>query len=1132
MKIINRSWKERYQKIEDIPTKKSLPFSEKIQIEQYRAKDLILNQEVCVKKININEDREIKDLAQYLWHYKISLNRKATNKSQGNTLLKLVDGQRDEEDGLFILVTESGGVSLHRLLEEEVDNEDKDSYNVFKSSNKKIKWEAILKLTKGLYSLHSSGLLHRNLSLDTIYFDGEAFRQGESEIFKIGDFNWSIYLHSISNITSDQLTSEIIKDNIHFFRAPESIPNFSQNQRYGETYKSDLYSFGLILSFLLIDLDVKKYYYSKLEQRDELYQEIIEEISEYRGFPEERDILMRLIELDPEKRFKNTDELLEAIRDFVEKIRHNFSTQSRLPVFYERDRTKIFVQRVSDDINMNIDALLKQPDLFLADELTSKKLYLTNSLQYPLWTKGKSGLYYRFKRLYKRSKLAQIEVFYLKQEKDLLLTNKEIVNVDTFYWADKDDKLPYMNWEGVFSNALSQIKKTEVILSVEAEKKRRWIDSINLIEETEEDFEKTNIFEYELMEEDESEKNQEKKVKNVTIMIYNEDDKDNFTELLNESQSNYIELLNSNNLFEKFRSKRKWKVVEIIDEDTQSTIVKLEGRKRNEDVRSNGYVRLWELKNTVFLLQRKRQIIKNLEYDDHILNAVLLPARYHKYFEKYNRSELVSFIYYTYPIFLLQGPPGTGKTWHAKELIKMVLEKDPYSRILVASKEHSALDDLLIKCVNMIGDLEISPDPCLIRLISPDRETLYSPTSIPYNYFINQVTKRFLNQLNQWNNQSYPELVEELKKTIRNELDTPSREWIDLIKECSNLVFCTSTASDLREFENLTRNFDLVVIEEAGKTYPSELFKPMQLGDKWVLIGDQNQLPPFRIEDINKILEEKLEQIEEEKSENPNFDSKDFLNFKNATKREVKVFQSMFERFKNIKHSFDDRDEIKSCDVLLNQYRLPSKISKMVSTIFYDKEFEQKVPDPKDFIIEPSQIKDEQLIWIKTPNSSKFKEKRKGVNLYNIGEARLISKLLFKIRINKKYKPFTFAILTPYKEQVDILKKILPNKLPHFNNIDPRNYCYTVDSFQGQEADLVIISLVRNNNFETPGRAWGFVPKLERLDVMISRAKKAEILIGNFDMCITHKGSPFMDKFVKVAKFIEKEGTILNHEEI
>ncbi|MFX1375322.1 MAG: AAA domain-containing protein [Promethearchaeota archaeon] len=240
----------------------------------------------------------------------------------------------------------------------------------------------------------------------------------------------------------------------------------------------------------------------------------------------------------------------------------------------------------------------------------------------------------------------------------------------------------------------------------------------------------------------------------------------------------------------------------------------------------------------------------------------------------------------------------------------------------------------------------------------------------------------------------------------------------------------------------------------------------------------------------------------------------------------------MFKKFEGIKHSFKEEDNIRSCDTLSNQYRLPSKISEMISSIFYDREFKQKIADPKDFILEPIEFKNRQLIWVNTGIGRENRERREGINIFNISEAKLIRQLLSKLKFNLKYSPFSIAILSPYKEQVEVIKKYLPKTLPNLRGIDLHRSCYTVDSFQGQEADLIIVSLARNNNFENSRRAWGFIPRIERLNVMLSRAKKVEIIIGSHDLCILHQSDPYMEKFVKVAKFIEENDLLINQNEV
>ena len=49
---------------------------------------------------------------------------------------------------------------------------------------------------------------------------------------------------------------------------------------------------------------------------------------------------------------------------------------------------------------------------------------------------------------------------------------------------------------------------------------------------------------------------------------------------------------------------------------------------------------------------------------------------------------------------------------------------------------------------------------------------------------------------------------------------------------------------------------------------------------------------------------------------------------------------------------------------------------------------------------------------------------------------------------------------------------------------------------------------------------------------MLSRAEKIEIIVGCYDMCLTHRGNKYMEKFVEVANFIKREGIIINFDEI
>jgi superfamily I DNA and/or RNA helicase len=137
------------------------------------------------------------------------------------------------------------------------------------------------------------------------------------------------------------------------------------------------------------------------------------------------------------------------------------------------------------------------------------------------------------------------------------------------------------------------------------------------------------------------------------------------------------------------------------------------------------------------------------------------------------------------------------------------------------------------------------------------------------------------------------------------------------------------------------------------------------------------------------------------------------------------------------------------------------------------------------------------------------------------------------IRSRPSDKLPSLAILSPYKQQVNLLRNKLDRyvgggSLSHIRDfapaVDENDYCGTVDSFQGAEADLVLISLVRNNAHSTPSRALGFLRDNRRMNVLLSRAKWRLILLGSlsFYRHIITTAASLPDQDVGfLAKFLE-----------
>lgn len=108
------------------------------------------------------------------------------------------------------------------------------------------------------------------------------------------------------------------------------------------------------------------------------------------------------------------------------------------------------------------------------------------------------------------------------------------------------------------------------------------------------------------------------------------------------------------------------------------------------------------------------------------------------------------------------------------------------------------------------------------------------------------------------------------------------------------------------------------------------------------------------------------------------------------------------------------------------------------------------------------------------------------MSFVNPYEAKTLLNLLNKLN---KYRDNNIVVLSPYNAQVESIREGLGKKLRKYVQVA------TVDSFQGQEADIVLLSLVRSN----PSGQIGFLRQPNRVCVALSRARWALYMIGNME---------------------------------
>jgi len=272
---------------------------------------------------------------------------------------------------------------------------------------------------------------------------------------------------------------------------------------------------------------------------------------------------------------------------------------------------------------------------------------------------------------------------------------------------------------------------------------------------------------------------------------------------------------------------------------------------------------------------------------------------------------------------------------------------------------------------------------------------------------------------------------------------------MDLL-DTADVIFCTLTTAGSMPMKRMTKGVDALIIDEASSATEPEILIPLHTSpSRLLLVGDPRQLPP-------SVMSPKAQ--------------------------ECGLARSLQERL-----MFDNKFHYTMLNV---QYRMRKEISQWPSAKFY----EGKVSDAENvsneayFESHVPLLTGAPYIWIpvsgeemKDPNKSTYNEK----------EAEMVVKLLLKLQQEAGYdkewsSPERVRVITYYHGQVNKLNTLLERYGLGDVTVS------TVDSSQGSEANLVILSCVRG----TSGH-MGFVKDARRLNVSLTRAKFQMIFVGN-----------------------------------
>ena len=485
-------------------------------------------------------------------------------------------------------------------------------------------------------------------------------------------------------------------------------------------------------------------------------------------------------------------------------------------------------------------------------------------------------------------------------------------------------------------------------------------------------------------------------------------------------------------------------------------------------------------------------------------------------------------------VMLIQGPPGTGKTTVIVEIVRQLINEGKH--VLVCSQANAAVDNIYQKLKEVNEENEI-------RLLRIGREgdaeawgDAYDPevykSYLKYSSLLFKKLsegkdkleiKDFISDL------SYNGKVDFKKKHcyvaeyFHNFSELPS---IDIIEGVHGLIdsqeYINARKSNEQMFYSMDvvlgtcigvgmnptlremaatgqRFFDTVIIDEAAKANLAETIVPMRLGRRFVLVGDDNQLPPY-------IDRQELQ---------------DFCTKQNIRYSEQKaIFDSMSTSFFEQCHQLVGDENVISLNY---QHRMHPEIGNCISNLFYNGNVKNG-----------SQTKEREMSLSSFPNavtfvdttsygSSAYEKKTITMSYYNQKEIDIIKNEILP-NINSSID-FSLAIISPYMGQVQQLKKQLPEQY--------KNSIYTIDSIQGSEFDVVVFSFVRafSNDAALQGANVGFVDDMRRLNVSLSRAKKKLILVGNLQtlqnpeahkhvMITEHSDRHPLEVFNKISSYV------------
>lgn len=427
-------------------------------------------------------------------------------------------------------------------------------------------------------------------------------------------------------------------------------------------------------------------------------------------------------------------------------------------------------------------------------------------------------------------------------------------------------------------------------------------------------------------------------------------------------------------------------------------------------------------------------------------------------------------------VAIVHGPPGTGKTTTLVEAIYETLHREP--QVLVCAQSNTAVDWIAEKLVDRgLSVLRIgNPTRVNDKMLAFTYERRFeSHPSYPELW---SIRKELLVLKGQGRRGSYSER-EALRSRVSRLRDRATALEVQInadLLDSAHVIASTLVSSNHRLLSGL--RFGTLFIDEAAQALEAACWIAMRKADRVVLAGDHQQLPPT-----------------------------------------VKCYEALKEGLGRtlMETIADKKPEVVS--LLTIQYRMNEDIMRFSSEWFYGGLL-QASPEVRNRGILDW---DSPISWIDT-SGMEFKEEFVGESFGRINrqEADMLLDELQKYitRIGGERileERIDFGIISPYKAQVQYLRSKIKS-MSFFRSYRPLLTVNTVDGFQGQERDVIFISLVRANE---EGQI-GFLSDLRRMNVAMTRARMKLVILGEAATLTRHAFYRKLQMFIR-AMYMDVE---------